>query len=157
MCGMTETSPVSTQTLTDDSIERRVSANGRAGPHLVVKIVNAVTGNPAPCNAAGELCISGYAVGFGYWGQTDKTAEAALSWGRPSERAIKQGPGEVAGGSVLGGAGAQAIHDEVQDPGQSGLPFCVGVELPQARDSEKEVVRGDSRADRAGLLCGAQQ
>ena len=74
--GMTETSPVSMQTRTDDSIERRVSTVGRVGPHLEVKIVDPVTGDSLPRNEAGELCTRGYSVMLGYWEQPDKTAEA---------------------------------------------------------------------------------
>ena len=74
--GMTETSPVSMQTRTDDSIERRVSTVGRVGPHLEVKIVDPVSGDTLPRNEAGELCTRGYSVMLGYWEQPDKTAEA---------------------------------------------------------------------------------
>jgi fatty-acyl-CoA synthase len=74
--GMTETSPVSMQTRTDDSIERRVSTVGRVGPHLEVKIVDPVSGDTLPRNEAGELCTRGYSVMLGYWAQPDKTAEA---------------------------------------------------------------------------------
>ena len=73
--GMTETSPVSTQTRYDDSIERRVSTVGRAGPHLEVKIVDPSTGLTAPYGEPGELCTRGYSVMLGYWEQPDKTAE----------------------------------------------------------------------------------
>ncbi|WP_026061894.1 AMP-binding protein [Rhodococcus rhodochrous] len=74
--GMTETSPVSTQTRSDDSIERRVSTVGRVGPHLEVKIVDPVTGLTVPRGEPGELCTRGYSVMLGYWDQPDKTAEA---------------------------------------------------------------------------------
>jgi fatty-acyl-CoA synthase len=74
--GMTETSPVSMQTRTDDSIERRVSTVGRAGPHLEVKIIDPLSGEPVPRGEVGELCARGYSVMLGYWGQDDKTAEA---------------------------------------------------------------------------------
>ena len=74
--GMTETSPVSMQTRTDDSIERRVSTVGRVGPHLEVKVVDPVTGDPLPRNEAGELCTRGYSVMLGYWDQPEKTTEA---------------------------------------------------------------------------------
>jgi fatty-acyl-CoA synthase len=79
--GMTETSPVSTQTRTDDSIERRVSSVGRVGPHLEVKIVDPLSGDSLPRNEAGELCTRGYSVMLGYWEQPDKTAEAIDSAG----------------------------------------------------------------------------
>jgi fatty-acyl-CoA synthase len=74
--GMTETSPVSTQTRADDSIERRVSTVGRVGPHLEVKVVDPDTGLTVPRGEPGELCTRGYSVMLGYWEQPDKTAEA---------------------------------------------------------------------------------
>jgi fatty-acyl-CoA synthase len=74
--GMTETSPVSTQTRADDSIERRVSTVGRVGPHLEVKVVAPDTGLTVPRGEPGELCTRGYSVMLGYWEQPDKTAEA---------------------------------------------------------------------------------
>ncbi|WP_407440913.1 AMP-binding protein [Rhodococcus sp. (in: high G+C Gram-positive bacteria)] len=80
--GMTETSPVSTQTRSDDSIERRVATVGRAGPHLEVKIVDPGTGLTVPRGVPGELCTRGYSVMLGYWDQPEKTAEAidAARW-----------------------------------------------------------------------------
>ncbi|MBM7459904.1 AMP-binding protein [Rhodococcus coprophilus] len=74
--GMTETSPVSTQTRSDDSVERRVATVGRVGPHLEVKIVDPGTGLTVPRGVPGELCTRGYSVMLGYWEQPDKTAEA---------------------------------------------------------------------------------
>ena len=73
--GMTETSPVSTQTRHDDSVERRVATVGKVGPHLEVKVIDPATGLTAPHNTPGELCTRGYSVMLGYWRQTDKTAE----------------------------------------------------------------------------------
>ncbi len=80
--GMTETSPVSTQTVAEDDMERRVSTVGRVYPHLEIKIVDAETGVIAPIGATGELCTRGYSVMLGYWDQPDKTAEAidAARW-----------------------------------------------------------------------------
>jgi fatty-acyl-CoA synthase len=74
--GMTETSPVSTQTRMDDSIERRVATVGRVGPHIEVKVIDPATGLTVPRGAPGELCTRGYSVMLGYWEQPDKTAEA---------------------------------------------------------------------------------
>src|SRR5271163_4433787 len=65
--GMTETSPVSFQTTTDDTLERRVSTVGRIHPHVEVKIVDA-DGRIVPRGTAGELCTRGYLVMLGYWG-----------------------------------------------------------------------------------------
>ena len=73
--GMTETSPVSTQTRADDSLDRRVSTVGRTGPHLESKIVDPETGLTVPRGTPGELCTRGYSVMLGYWDQPEKTAE----------------------------------------------------------------------------------
>ncbi|QBS40421.1 AMP-binding protein [Nocardia sp. CS682] len=74
--GMTETSPVSTQTRRDDGIDRRTATVGRVGPHLEVKIVDPATGLTVPRGEPGELCTRGYSVMLGYWNDQDKTAEA---------------------------------------------------------------------------------
>jgi fatty-acyl-CoA synthase len=73
--GMTETSPVSTQTRSDDSLERRVATVGRVGPHLEVKVVDPATGRPVPRGVPGELCTRGYSVMLGYWNEPERTAE----------------------------------------------------------------------------------
>ncbi|MEU6645283.1 AMP-binding protein [Saccharomonospora sp. NPDC046836] len=95
--GMTETSPVSTQTRGDDSIERRVSTVGRVGPHLEVKIVDPETGLTVPRGTPGELCSRGYSVMLGYWEQPDKTAEAidAARWMHTGDLAVMDGEGYV--------------------------------------------------------------
>lgn len=74
--GMTETSPVSTQTRTDDTFERKVGTVGRVGPHLEIRIVDPATGEVVPRGQAGEFQTKGYSVMLGYWEQPDKTAEA---------------------------------------------------------------------------------
>jgi fatty-acyl-CoA synthase len=73
--GMTETSPVSFQTGTDDPVERRVSTIGRVQPHLEAKVVDA-DGEVTPRGVAGELCTRGYSVMSGYWEDAEKSAEA---------------------------------------------------------------------------------
>ncbi len=78
--GMTETSPVSTQTLPTDSLNRRVSTVGRVGPHLEIQIVDE-TGEPVERGTPGELCTRGYSVMEGYWNDPDKTYEAIDSDG----------------------------------------------------------------------------
>ncbi len=74
--GMTETSPVSTQTRADDDLERRVATVGRVHPHIEVKVVDPATGQTLPRGAPGELCTRGYSVMLGYWRDPDRTAEA---------------------------------------------------------------------------------
>jgi fatty-acyl-CoA synthase len=73
--GMTETSPVSTQTGSDDSLDRRVSTVGRVHPHLEVKVVDPETDLPVPVGETGEFCTRGYSVMSGYWNEPEKTAE----------------------------------------------------------------------------------
>jgi fatty-acyl-CoA synthase len=75
--GMTETSPVSFQSGTDDPLERRVATVGRVMPHLEVKIVDA-EGRTVPVGQTGELCTRGYSVMQGYWGDDERTAEAVV-------------------------------------------------------------------------------
>ncbi|MGP5724730.1 AMP-binding protein [Arthrobacter rhombi] len=74
--GMTETSPVSTMTRTDDSLERRTQTVGRTMPQLESKVVDPVSGKVVPRDSTGELCTRGYAVMKGYWGEPVKTAAA---------------------------------------------------------------------------------
>jgi fatty-acyl-CoA synthase len=77
--GMTETSPVSFQSATDDPLEKRVSTVGRIHPHVQVKVINE-DGVVAPRGTSGELCTRGYSVMLGYWGddeQTDETIDKA--------------------------------------------------------------------------------
>ncbi len=74
--GMTETSPVSTMTRSDDSIARRTETVGRTMPHLESQIVDPGTGEPVERGEIGELCTRGYSVMQGYWNQPEKTAEA---------------------------------------------------------------------------------
>jgi fatty-acyl-CoA synthase len=71
--GMTETSPVSTQSMADDEIERRVSTVGTVHPHVEIKIVDD-KGNIVPRGVPGELCTRGYSVMIGYWDNPQDTA-----------------------------------------------------------------------------------
>lgn len=73
--GMTETSPVSFQSSTQDPVERRVSTVGRIQPHIEVKIID-TDGRIVPRGQPGELLTRGYSVMLGYWGDDAKTAEA---------------------------------------------------------------------------------
>ncbi|HEX6486962.1 MAG TPA: AMP-binding protein [Nocardioidaceae bacterium] len=74
--GMTETSPVSTQTRSDDDLERRTATIGRVHPHVEIKIVDPATGETVERGVTGELCTRGYSVMLGYWDDPEKTAEA---------------------------------------------------------------------------------
>jgi fatty-acyl-CoA synthase len=88
--GMTETSPVSTQTTADDDMDRRVSTVGRVHPHVEVKIIDPETGRVLPRGTPGELCTRGYSVMLGYWNEPAKTAEAidAARWMHTGDLAV---------------------------------------------------------------------
>ncbi len=74
--GMTETSPVSTQTSATDSVEHRVSTVGRVLPHVEAKVVDPETGDIVPRGQEGEYCTRGFHVMLGYWNEPEKTAQA---------------------------------------------------------------------------------
>ncbi len=74
--GMTETSPVSTQSLPDDDIDHRVSTVGPVHPHVEVKIIEPDTGATVEIGDTGELCTRGYSVMDGYWNDPVRTAQA---------------------------------------------------------------------------------
>jgi fatty-acyl-CoA synthase len=95
--GMTETSPVSFQSLRDDAIDRRVSTVGRVHPHVECKIADAETGLVLPRGVSGELCTRGYSVMLGYWGDAEATAAAIdpAGWMRTGDLAIMDASGYV--------------------------------------------------------------
>ena len=74
--GMTETSPVSTQTAAGDSLEKRTQTVGRVHPHLEVKLIDPETGRTVERGEPGELLTRGYSVMSGYWNDAERTAEA---------------------------------------------------------------------------------
>jgi fatty-acyl-CoA synthase len=73
---MTETSPVSFQTGTDDPVDKRVATVGRVHPHVEVKVIDPDTGRVVPRDTPGELCTRGYVVMLGYWEDPEATAAA---------------------------------------------------------------------------------
>ena len=87
--GMTETSPVSFQSSTDDPVEKRVSTVGRVMPHVQVKIIDE-EGRTQPIGQQGELCTRGYSVMQGYWGDKEKTDGAIddNSWMHTGDLAV---------------------------------------------------------------------
>ena len=95
--GMTETSPVSTQTRADDDLERRVSTVGRVHPHVEVKIVDPESGRVVPVGTPGELCTRGYSVMLGYWDEPEKSADAidAARWMHTGDLATMDAEGYV--------------------------------------------------------------
>jgi fatty-acyl-CoA synthase len=88
--GMTETSPVSTQSAVDDPLEKQVTTVGRVHPHLEIKVADAVTGAIVPRETPGEQCTRGYSVMLGYWGDEEATREAidAAGWMHTGDVAV---------------------------------------------------------------------
>jgi fatty-acyl-CoA synthase len=99
--GMTETSPVSTQTRRDDDLERRVSTVGAVHPHLEVKVVDPATGLVVPRGTPGEFCTRGYSVMLGYWDMPERTAESidAARWMHTGDLAVMDEAGYL---SIVG-------------------------------------------------------
>ena len=99
--GMTETSPVSTQTSPDDPLDKRVGTVGRVLPHVQVKIVDPVTAETLGLNEAGELRTKGYSVMLGYWNEPQMTAEAidGDGWMHSGDLAMMDADGYV---SIVG-------------------------------------------------------
>jgi fatty-acyl-CoA synthase len=95
--GMTETSPVSAQTRSDDTLDRRVSTVGRVHPHVEIKIVDPESGVTVPRGVPGELCTRGYSVMLGYWQQPGKTAEVidAARWMHTGDLATMDADGYI--------------------------------------------------------------
>jgi fatty-acyl-CoA synthase len=93
--GMTETSPVSCQTLRDDDLERRTETVGRAHPHVEIKIVDPATGDLVERRQPGEFCTRGYSLMLGYWNDPEKTREAidADGWMHTGDLAVMRDDG----------------------------------------------------------------
>jgi fatty-acyl-CoA synthase len=96
-CGMTETSPLATQTRVDDPVRKRVTTVGRVHPHVEVRIVDPATGATVPRGARGEQCTRGYGVMLGYWNDPQATAEAidADGWMHSGDLAVMDDEGYV--------------------------------------------------------------
>jgi fatty-acyl-CoA synthase len=99
--GMTETSPLSTQTRIDAPFEKRISTVGQILPHTEIKIINPETGQVIPIGEPGELCTRGFGVMLGYWGDEEKTRESIDSarWMHSGDLAIIDEEGYV---SIVG-------------------------------------------------------
>ena len=88
--GMTETSPVSTQTKIGDPFEKQVGTVGRVHPHVEIKVVDPETGRIVPRGVSGELCTRGYSVMIGYWNNAEATSQAidAAHWMHTGDLAV---------------------------------------------------------------------
>jgi len=161
--GMTETSPVSTQSAVDDSVEHRVSTVGRTQPHIEVKIVGP-DGRIAPRDTPGELCTRGYSVMQGYWNDEEKTREAIdkAGWMHTGDLATMDADGYV---NIVGRLKDMIIrggenvypreieeflyrHPKIQDVQVIGVPddrygeeVCAWVRLRSGETLDEEEVR----------------
>ncbi|MGX1854517.1 AMP-binding protein [Streptomyces sp. NPDC055299] len=95
--GMTETSPVSTQTRRDDDLVHRTATVGRVLPHIEVKVADPASGVTVPRGTPGELCTRGYSVMLGYWAEPEHTAEVidAARWMHTGDLAVMNDDGYV--------------------------------------------------------------
>ena len=95
--GMTETSPVSTQTRVGAPFEKQVSTVGQVHPHVEIKIVDPATGAVTPIGTPGELCTRGYSVMLGYWNNDEATAKAidAARWMHTGDLATMDAEGYI--------------------------------------------------------------
>jgi fatty-acyl-CoA synthase len=139
--GMTETSPVSTQTLPDDDLDRRVSTVGTVHPHVEVKVVDPDTGRVVPRGQPGEFCTRGYSVMLGYWEMPERDAEVidAARWMHTGDLAVMDDAGYL---SIIG-----RIKDMVIRGGENVYPREVEEFLYTHPDIEDAQVIGvpDSR------------
>lgn len=136
--GMTETSPLSFQSMRDDPVERRVSTVGRIHPHVQVKIIEPATGAMVPLGQVGELCTRGYSVMKGYWRDPEATAKAIdkAGWMHSGDLAVMDEEGYVRivgrlkdiiirGGENVFPAEIEAFlhaHPEIEDVHVVGVP-----------------------------------
>ena len=167
--GMTETSPVSFQSATDDPIERRVSTVGRVHPHVEVKVVDQ-EGKLVPCGETGELLTRGYSVMRSYWNDEEKTLEAIdkAGWMHTGDQATIDAEGycnivgRIKDMVIRGGENVYPReieeflyrHPKVQDVQVIGVPdekygeeLCVWIKL---RDGE------EANADEIKAFCKDQ-
>src|ERR1041385_8565873 len=163
--GMTETSPVSTQTAAGDSLEKRTQTVGRVHPHLEVKLIDPATGKTVERGEPGELCTRGYSVMAGYWDEPEKTAEAvdAHGWMHTGDLATMDDEGylNIVGRSkdmiIRGGENVYPreiedflhTHPKVQDVQVVGVPdekygeeIMAWVVLKQGQSASGDELRG---------------
>ena len=95
--GMTETSPVSTQTGAKDDLEHRTATVGRVMPHVEIRVADPDSGRTLPRGSAGELQTRGYSVMLGYWNDAARTEQAidAAQWMHTGDLAVMEADGYV--------------------------------------------------------------
>jgi fatty-acyl-CoA synthase len=162
--GMTESSPVSTQTRRDDPLPKRVGTVGQVHPHVEVKIVDPETGRTVARGGTGELCTRGYSVMRGYWGDEHATREAidAARWLHTGDLATMDDEGYVAivgrikdmiirGGENVYPREVEELlytHPDIQDVAVIGVPderfgeeVCAWIVLRPDATPDEEAIR----------------
>ena len=170
--GMTETSPVSTQTRVDEDLERRVTTVGTVHPHVEVKVVDPETGLTVRRDTAGEFCTRGYSVMLGYWNEPEKTTEAidADGWMHTGDLATMDAAGylnivgRIKDMVIRGGENVYPreieeflyTHPAVADVQVIGVPdkkygeeICAWVRLREGASATEDELRGFCRASLA--------
>jgi fatty-acyl-CoA synthase len=165
--GMTETSPVSFQTATDDPLERKVSTVGRVQPHLEVKIIDDDGATTQP-GQQGELLTRGYSVMKGYWGDDERTAESidADGWMHSGDLGVidQEGYGNIVGRVkdmvIRGGENVYPReieeylyrHEKIQDVQVFGVPddrfgeeICAWIVLRDGCQADEEEIKAFCR------------
>ena len=161
--GMTETSPVSFQSSTDDPVERRVSTVGRIHPHVQVKIIDQ-QGRTVSIGEKGELCTRGYNVMSGYWDEEDKTREAidAAGWMHTGDLATIDAEGYcnivgrlkdmvIRGGENIYPREVEEFlygYDKIQDVAVFGVPddkfgeqLCAWIKLKEGQKADEAEIK----------------
>ena len=161
--GMTETSPVSFQSGTDDPLERRVSTVGRIHPHVQVKVIDP-EGRTVPVGEKGELCTRGYNVMSGYWDDPDRTREAidAAGWMHTGDLATIDAEGYcnivgrvkdmvIRGGENIYPREVEEFlfsHEKIQDVSVFGVPddkygeqLCAWIKLKQGQAADEAEIK----------------
>lgn len=162
--GMTETSPVSTQTRVDDPVQRRVGTVGRVGPHVEVKVIDPESGVVVARGETGELCTRGYSVMLGYWDEPEKTAGAIdeAGWMHTGDLATMDDDGylsivgRIKDMVIRGGENVYPreleellhLHDDVLDVQVVGVPddkygeeLCAWLQLRDGAAADEEAIR----------------
>ena len=161
--GMTETSPVSFQSSTDDPLERRVSTVGRIHPHVQVKVIDP-EGRTVPRGEKGELCTRGYNVMSGYWDDPDRTREAidGAGWMHTGDLATIDAEGYcnivgrvkdmvIRGGENIYPREVEEFlfgHEKIQDVSVFGVPddkygeqLCAWIKLKPGQEADEAEIR----------------
>ena len=168
ICGMTETSPISTQTALDEPLSKRVTTVGRVHPHLEIKVIDPATGAVVPRGTPGEQCTRGYSVMLGYWDDPLATGSAidASGWMHTGDLAVMDDEGYL---SIVGRIkdmiirGGENVSPREVEEFLHGVPEIADVEVigvPSRRYGEEVMAwvkpRAGATLTEAGLVAACR-